>query len=100
LQAHQNPDSQVIFPIIQGGLYPEWRAESVKQLLARSPFGIAIGGLRFVTRFLLAFKSHFLNYKDEELPDISSFCPYFSRNEFIVLRSYFMLSFLIPMGCS
>ncbi|XP_054165289.1 queuine tRNA-ribosyltransferase catalytic subunit 1-like [Oppia nitens] len=36
---------QNLFPIIQGGLNPEFRRQSVDQIVARDPVGIAIGGL-------------------------------------------------------
>lgn len=45
IKAHKNPDKQNIFPIVQGGLYPELRKESVRQLMERDTAGFAIGGL-------------------------------------------------------
>lgn len=38
-------DSQVIFPIIQGGLEDDLRLESIREILLRKPKGLAIGGL-------------------------------------------------------
>lgn len=46
LKAHRKPDCQNIFPIVQGGLDPELRAECAKQLTQRDVNGFAIGGLR------------------------------------------------------
>lgn len=37
--------TQIIFPIIQGGLEDDLRMESIKEILKRSPKGVAIGGL-------------------------------------------------------
>ncbi|AFN83118.1 queuine tRNA-ribosyltransferase [Encephalitozoon romaleae SJ-2008] len=37
--------TQILFPIIQGGLDEELRAESIAEVLKRSPKGLAIGGL-------------------------------------------------------
>ncbi|GLH08209.1 Queuine tRNA-ribosyltransferase catalytic subunit [Gryllus bimaculatus] len=45
LSAHKNPNSQNIFPIVQGGLDPKLRAESARQLTKRNVRGFAIGGL-------------------------------------------------------
>lgn len=45
IAAHQNPDSQNLFCIIQGGLDLELRSECTKQMVARNTPGIAIGGL-------------------------------------------------------
>ena len=38
-------DSQVLFPIIQGGLLDDLRKKSIDQILQRNPIGLAIGGL-------------------------------------------------------
>ena len=46
LKAHKNPDTQNIFPIVQGGLDEELRTESAKQLTQRNVPGFAVGGLR------------------------------------------------------
>ncbi|XP_031833295.1 tRNA-guanine transglycosylase isoform X2 [Nomia melanderi] len=45
LKAHQKPTEQSIFPIVQGGLNPELRSESAKQLTQRKVNGYAVGGL-------------------------------------------------------
>ncbi|KAG6040937.1 hypothetical protein E4U41_006589 [Claviceps citrina] len=45
IAAHQNPDSQNLFCIIQGGLDLDMRRECCQQMLARNTPGIAIGGL-------------------------------------------------------
>lgn len=47
LAAHQRPEEQSIFPIVQGGLDPVLRTESAKQLTQRDVNGFAIGGLRW-----------------------------------------------------
>ena len=54
MKAHANPETQNLFPIIQGGTYPELRKISLQQLIERNAPGYAIGGLRFVI-YLLAF---------------------------------------------
>ncbi|XP_075213037.1 tRNA-guanine transglycosylase [Lycorma delicatula] len=45
LEAHENPQSQNIFPIVQGGLDPKLRIECITQLVKRNVNGYAIGGL-------------------------------------------------------
>lgn len=45
LKAHQRPHDQNIFPIVQGGLYPELRKQCVQELIKRDVPGYAIGGL-------------------------------------------------------
>ncbi|XP_069121389.1 queuine tRNA-ribosyltransferase catalytic subunit 1-like [Argopecten irradians] len=45
LKAHQRPHDQNIFPIVQGGLYPELRKKCVQELIKREVPGYAIGGL-------------------------------------------------------
>ena len=45
IAAHQKPESQNLFCIIQGGLDLELRAECTKEMVARNTPGIAIGGL-------------------------------------------------------
>ena len=46
LKAHKRPESQNLFPIVQGGLDAKLRTESAKQLMQRDVAGFAIGGLR------------------------------------------------------
>lgn len=45
LAAHERPTDQTIFPIVQGGLDPELRKQSAKELSDRKTPGIAVGGL-------------------------------------------------------
>lgn len=45
LNAHKNPDTQSIFPIVQGTLYPDLRTISANDLIQRDVRGFAIGGL-------------------------------------------------------
>ncbi|XP_011700142.1 PREDICTED: probable queuine tRNA-ribosyltransferase [Wasmannia auropunctata] len=45
LSAHERPDEQSIFPIVQGGLDPELRSECARQLIKREVNGYAVGGL-------------------------------------------------------
>lgn len=45
LSAHQKPEEQSIFPIVQGGLNPQLRIECAQQLIKRNVNGYAIGGL-------------------------------------------------------
>lgn len=45
LSAHQRPEEQSIFPIVQGGLNPELRTKCAQQLIERKVNGYAIGGL-------------------------------------------------------
>ncbi|KYN14248.1 putative queuine tRNA-ribosyltransferase [Trachymyrmex cornetzi] len=45
LLAHERPDEQSIFPIVQGGLNPELRSECAHQLIKREVNGYAVGGL-------------------------------------------------------
>ncbi|KAI9551619.1 hypothetical protein GHT06_021952 [Daphnia sinensis] len=45
LKAHKRPESQNLFPIVQGGLDPKLRTESAKQLMERDVAGFAVGGL-------------------------------------------------------
>ncbi|XP_018574043.1 queuine tRNA-ribosyltransferase catalytic subunit [Anoplophora glabripennis] len=45
LKAHQNPDSQNIFPIVQGTLYEDLRIISANDHIKRNVHGYAIGGL-------------------------------------------------------
>lgn len=45
LEAHENPQTQSIFPIVQGGLDEKLRIECVSQLTKRKVNGFAIGGL-------------------------------------------------------
>lgn len=46
IAAHRNPDTQNIFPIVQGGLNDELRIQSAKYHTERNVRGYAIGGLR------------------------------------------------------
>ena len=43
--AHQKVTKQNLFGIIQGGLEPEWRLQSLKEMISRDCPGYAIGGL-------------------------------------------------------
>lgn len=45
IAAHKNPETQNIFPIVQGTLYPDLRKISVGDLTKRNVRGFAIGGL-------------------------------------------------------
>jgi len=45
IAANKNPNTQNLFPIIQGGLFPDLRKVSLEQLIARDAPGYAIGGL-------------------------------------------------------
>ncbi|XP_035704923.1 queuine tRNA-ribosyltransferase catalytic subunit 1 isoform X2 [Folsomia candida] len=45
IAAHQNPEKQNLFPIVQGGLNPELRKACAKELIKRDTPGFAIGGL-------------------------------------------------------
>ncbi|XP_063601312.1 queuine tRNA-ribosyltransferase catalytic subunit 1-like isoform X2 [Penaeus indicus] len=45
MKANKNPERQNLFPIIQGGLFPDLRKISLEQLIARDAPGYAIGGL-------------------------------------------------------
>ncbi|XP_043469195.1 queuine tRNA-ribosyltransferase catalytic subunit [Leptopilina heterotoma] len=45
LSAHQKPEEQSIFPIVQGGLNTELRTKCAQQLIERKVNGYAIGGL-------------------------------------------------------
>ncbi|CAF1534843.1 unnamed protein product [Rotaria sp. Silwood1] len=45
ISAHSRPDEQSLFPIIQGGLNPQLREQSVKEIIKRDCPGYAIGGL-------------------------------------------------------
>jgi queuine tRNA-ribosyltransferase len=45
MKAHQRQDEQALFGIVQGGMYPDLREESAKQLVALDLPGYAIGGL-------------------------------------------------------
>lgn len=43
--AHKNPDKQALFGIIQGGVYPDLRTQSAKDIVSFDLPGYAIGGL-------------------------------------------------------
>ncbi len=45
IQAHQNPETQALFGIVQGGIYLDLRANAVRQLTALDLPGYAIGGV-------------------------------------------------------
>jgi queuine tRNA-ribosyltransferase len=45
MQAHQRRDEQALFGIVQGGMYPDLRERSAKQLVELDLPGYAIGGL-------------------------------------------------------
>lgn len=45
LAAHENPTTQNIFPIVQGGLDEEMRKDCAAQMLQRDVNGFAVGGL-------------------------------------------------------
>ncbi len=45
LKAHARPDSQALFGIVQGGMYPDLRKQSARELIAFDFPGYAIGGL-------------------------------------------------------
>lgn len=45
IKAHKNPNTQNIFPIVQGTLYPDLRELSAKDHVQRDVRGFAIGGL-------------------------------------------------------
>ncbi|XP_059491301.1 queuine tRNA-ribosyltransferase catalytic subunit [Neocloeon triangulifer] len=45
IAAHKNPETQNIFPIVQGGLDPELRQQSAKLHVERNVNGFAVGGL-------------------------------------------------------
>lgn len=46
LSVHKNPNTQNIFPIVQGTLYEDLRKISVAEHIKRNVNGFAIGGLR------------------------------------------------------
>lgn len=43
--AHQNPDTQALFGIVQGGMYKDLREQSAKELIAMDFPGYSVGGL-------------------------------------------------------
>ncbi|GGK16135.1 queuine tRNA-ribosyltransferase [Caldalkalibacillus thermarum] len=45
LKAHQRPHDQALFGIVQGGMYPDLRAQSVKEITSLGFPGYAVGGL-------------------------------------------------------
>ena len=45
LDAHENPDTQALFGIVQGGMYRDLREQSAKELVALDFPGYSIGGL-------------------------------------------------------
>lgn len=49
ISAHQKPNEQSIFPIVQGLLNSDLREQSAREHMNKEVNGFAIGGLRFVT---------------------------------------------------
>lgn len=45
MEAHRQTDTQALFGIVQGGMYPDLRAQSARELIALDFPGYAIGGL-------------------------------------------------------
>lgn len=45
IQAHVRPDTQALFGIVQGGIYPELRVQTAKRLVELDLPGYAIGGV-------------------------------------------------------
>lgn len=45
LKAHRRPEDQALFGIVQGGMYPDLREQSAKQLVSMDFPGYAVGGL-------------------------------------------------------
>ncbi|MEO0947668.1 MAG: tRNA guanosine(34) transglycosylase Tgt, partial [Cyanobacteria bacterium J06641_5] len=45
MEAHQRPQDQALFGIVQGGIYPDLRAAAVRELTALDLPGYAIGGV-------------------------------------------------------
>lgn len=45
IDAHQNPDTQALFPIVQGGIYADLRTKSAQDLVKLDLPGYAIGGV-------------------------------------------------------
>jgi queuine tRNA-ribosyltransferase len=45
MEAHQRPEEQALFGIVQGGMYQELREESARQLVELNLPGYAVGGL-------------------------------------------------------
>ena len=47
IAAHERPEEQSIFPIVQGGLQVDLREQCAKLLTERNVNGYAVGGLRY-----------------------------------------------------
>ncbi|MGD1938660.1 MAG: tRNA guanosine(34) transglycosylase Tgt [Cyanophyceae cyanobacterium] len=45
IEAHQNPDTQALFPIVQGGTYLDLRSQAAAQLAELDMVGYAVGGV-------------------------------------------------------
>ena len=45
IKAHQRPETQNLFAIIQGGLNPELRKQCIEEMVKRDTPGYAVGGL-------------------------------------------------------
>jgi tRNA-guanine family transglycosylase len=61
LKAHKKPDSQNVFPIVQGTLYDDLREQSAKDHIQRDVRGFAIGGLRYVNFVYIIYTKFKLN---------------------------------------
>lgn len=57
LKAHQRPNDQSIFPIVQGLLNKELRTQSARDHMTKKVNGFAIGGLRYFTFEILINKN-------------------------------------------
>lgn len=51
ISAHQKPDVQNVFPIVQGLLNPKFREQSAREHIKKDVNGFAIGGLRLLAHF-------------------------------------------------
>ncbi len=45
IAAHARPDDQALFGIVQGGMYPDLRKQSVEEICSRNLAGFALGGV-------------------------------------------------------
>ena len=45
ISANENPQSQNLFPIVQGGIDPDLRKRCLEALISKDANGYAIGGL-------------------------------------------------------
>lgn len=57
LKAHQRPNDQSIFPIVQGLLNKELRTQSARDHMTKEVNGFAIGGLRYFTLEIIINKN-------------------------------------------